>query len=96
MYEIVKSPLAEEDLKEIWHYSYDRWGEEKATAYLLQLDAGIQGLRNNPQIGKAHDHIRKGYRAIQINRHVVFYRLQAHSINIVRVLHERRLPSKHL
>ena len=96
MYEIVKSPLAEQDLKEIWHYSYDKWGTDKATAYLLQLDAGIQGLSNNPHIGKAHDHIRKGYRAIQINRHVVFYRLQGQSIDIVRVLHERMLAEKHL
>ena len=96
MYEIVKSPLAAEDLKEIWHYSYDKWGTDTATAYLLQLDAGIQGLSHNPQIGRAQDHIRKGYRAIQINRHVVFYRVQAQRINIVRVLHERMLPEKHL
>ncbi len=96
MVEIVKSPLAENDLLDIWQYSYHKWGEDQAVKYLLQLDAGMQGLTNNPKVGKSREVVRKGYRSVQINRHVIYYRLQGEIIDIVRVLHERMIPDKHL
>ena len=96
MYEVVKSPLAKSDLKGIWHYSFNKWGEDQADKYLLQLDAGMQGLTSNPNIGKSREKVRKGYRSIQINRHVIYYRLKGKIIDIVRVLHERMIPEKHL
>jgi len=96
MYEVVKSPLAKDDLKNIWHYSFKKWGEDKAVEYLLQLDAGIQRLISNPELGQSRATIRVGYRSLQINRHLVYYRLQGQTIDIVRVLHERMKPTKHL
>lgn len=96
MYEVVKSPLAKSDLKKIWRYSFDKWGEDQAGKYLLQLDAGMQGLTSNPKVGKSREKVRKGYRSIQINRHVIYYRLHGQIIDIVRVLHERMIPEKHL
>jgi len=96
MYEVVKSPLAKNDLKDIWHYSFDKWGEDQADKYLLQLNGGIQGLINNPKLGKSQGKIRKGYRSIQINRHVIYYQLEGKTVDIVRVLHERMIPKKYL
>jgi len=96
MYEVVKSPLAKDDLKSIWQYSFKKWGVDKAVDYLLHLDARIQGLTDNPQLGKSCERIRRGYRSLQVNRHVVYYRLQGQTIDIVRVLHERMKPEKHL
>ncbi len=96
MHEVVISPLAEDDLKDIWHYSFKKWGEDKAVEYVLQLDVGIRGLISNPLLGKSRDKVRKGYRSIQINRHVIYYRLLEDTIDIVRVLHERMIPDKHL
>jgi len=96
MLEVVKSPLAENDLLDIWQYSYDKWGADKAAEYLLQLDAGMHGLVTNPKVGKSREKVRKGYRSIQINRHVIYYRLKGNFIGIVRVLHERMIPDKHL
>lgn len=96
MHKIVKSPLAEDDLIDIWQYSYNKWGVDKAVEYLLQLDTGIQGLASNPEIGKTRENIRRGYRSIQINRHVIYYRVDAEIIDIIRVLHERMIPNKHL
>lgn len=72
MLEVVKSPLAENDLLDIWQYSYDKWGADKAAEYLLQLDAGMRGLVANPKLGKSREKVRKGYRSIQINRHVIY------------------------
>lgn len=96
MYEVVKSPLAKDDLKGIWHYSFNKWGEDKAAEYLRQLNVRMQGLGKNPEIGRSREYIRQGYRSIQVNRHIVFYRLQGQEIDIIRVLHERMNAEKHL
>lgn len=53
MLEIVKSPLAEDDLLDVWQYSYNKWGEDKAEEYLLQLDGGMRRLSSNPMLGKS-------------------------------------------
>ena len=96
MLSVVKTPLAENDLIQIWHYSYNKWGADKAVEYLLQLDSGMQELIKNPLLGKSRDIVRTGYRSIQINRHVIYYRIDEDVIDIMRVLHERMIPAKHL
>ena len=40
--------------------------------------------------------IHQGYRSLQTNKHVAYYRVDGEDIYIVRVLHERMLPEKHL
>lgn len=89
MYEIVRSPLTKHDVKAIWRYGVEKWGEDRANAYVWQLDAAIQMLTENPKIGKPQEHIRAGYRCIRVNRHMLYYRLKGKTITITRVLHER-------
>lgn len=93
---ILKSPEAETDLENIWLYSFETWGESQADRYYDKLIAGIDSLLANPLSGQERDSIRKGYRSIQINRHVVYYRLQGETIDIVRILHERMNHGLHL
>ncbi len=96
MVKIVKSPHAESDLENIWLYSFEKWGEKQADHYYDALLNGINHLAENPLLGKSRDQIRQGYRSLQINRHVIYYRIQADIIDIVRVLHEQMIPEKHL
>ena len=83
MFELFKKPLAEDDLKDIWLYSFRNWGETQADYYLQQLDAGLQRLVDNPKLGRPRDSIRPGYRSLQINRHVAYYQIQNQRIEIV-------------
>lgn len=96
MPQIVKSPKAEIDLEDIWLYSFERWNEHQADQYYDELIDGIKRLTDNPKLGKPCESIRRGYRSLQINRHVVYYRVQGQTIDIVRVLHERMEPTRHL
>jgi len=96
MYEIIKSNLAKNDLKEIYRYSFHKWGNDKAVEYLLQIDSALEELISNPQLGRTQDNIRQGYRSLQSDKHVAYYRVDGENIYIVRVLHERMLPEKHL
>lgn len=70
---IRKTARATDDLIDIWQYSPEKWGEQRADDYLDELDSQIQGLLNNPNLGKSFDDVRPGYRATHVNRHMIFY-----------------------
>ncbi|NCC85319.1 MAG: type II toxin-antitoxin system RelE/ParE family toxin [Clostridia bacterium] len=96
MREIVKRPRARQDLKDIWRYSFETWGEIQADTYLAELDAGIACLRTNAALGKPRDDLRPGYRSLRINEHMIYYRVTPSVIRVVRVLHVRMDPDRHL
>lgn len=96
MLEIVTRPRARQDLKDIWRYSFEEWGEAQADKYLREIDTGIARLRANPKIGKPRDDLRPGYRSLRVNEHMVYYMLTPWAIRIVRVLHARMDPDRHL
>lgn len=96
MRHIYKSPEAKNDLENIWLYSFGEWGEEQADHYYDELNDGMEKLTANPKLGKSREYIRSGYRSLQINHHVIYYRLQGDIIDIVRVLHERMNQKLHL
>jgi toxin ParE1/3/4 len=96
MPEILIRPRVREDLKTIWRYSFRQWGERQADLYLGQLDDGIRTLVDFPDIGVPCDHIRAGYRKLQVNRHLIFYRRRDRRIEIVRVLHQAMDVESHL
>lgn len=96
MYKLYKQAQAEQDLINIWLYTYEAWGEAQADRYFQELNSGLKTLSHNPDIGKNRDSIREGYRSFQINRHVVFYKLASSTIQIMRVLHVRMDPELHI
>ncbi|MCP4935105.1 MAG: type II toxin-antitoxin system RelE/ParE family toxin [bacterium] len=70
------SPEAETDLEDIWLYSFEKWSENQADRYYDVLIDGINKLIDNPMLGKSREYVRRDYRSLQINRHVIYYRLQ--------------------
>jgi toxin ParE1/3/4 len=90
------SGKAKADVKEIGRYTKQRWGVEQRNRYLGELDASFQKIGANPTLGNSAEAIRAGYRRIRASGHVVFFRKAGNEVEIVRVLHERMLPEKHL
>ncbi len=80
---------AERDLQEIYAYSFDKFGEEKADAYLLGLDEKLHLLASRPELGRHIDHVRASYHRFEYVSHSVFYRRIQDGIQVVRVLHQR-------
>ena len=87
---------AERDLQEIYNYSFDEFGEDKADAYLLGLDEKLHLLASKPDLGRPIDHVRTGYYRFEYVSHSVFYRRVQDGIQIVRVLHQRMNYRLHL
>jgi toxin ParE1/3/4 len=90
------SEKAKADVKGIGRYTQQRWGVEQRNRYLGELDACFQKIGANPTLGNSAEAIRAGYRRIREGSHVVFFRKAGNEVEIVRVLHERMLPGKHL
>jgi toxin ParE1/3/4 len=96
MAELRLTPAAVRDLEGIWRYTEQQWGVAQAAHYLDRLNASFNALARAPLSAPACEHIRPGYRRQRVERHVVFYRFDADTVIVVRVLHERMDALQHL
>lgn len=90
------TPAAQRDLSQIWDYSEVHWDAVQAERYLRQIQAAIERVAADPACGRACDEIRVGYRRYATGSHVVFYVDAPGSVDVMRVLHQRMDPDRHL
>lgn len=90
------APEARGDIRGIRVYGLERWGVRQANAYRALLQDRLETLRLNPLIGSARDAIYPGLRALPVERHVIYYRVAGDAVEVVRILHERVDPGRHL
>lgn len=90
------TPAAREDLRSIWRYTRQQWGTEQARRYTAALTSAFQALALAPMSAPTCDHIRAGYRRWRVERHTVYFKTAPYGVAIVRVLHERMDPARHL
>jgi toxin ParE1/3/4 len=90
------SPAAERDLQSIWKYTLRERGLEQADRYTDLLTTAFQALAESPRSAPACDHIRQGYRRRNVERHMIYFRITAYGIAIIRVRHERMDAPHHL
>lgn len=83
----VLSREADNDLEEIFDYTFEEFGFNQAVKYLGEIDDVFVKLTNTPEIGRTRNEIKKSLYSLPIGNHVVFYRIQKEHIRIVRVLH---------
>ncbi len=93
---LVKDRAAENDLIEIWIYSYERWGEEQADRYLSLIERTLLRLAEDPSSGRMREALRTGYWSVSVERHVVFYTFTESELRIRRVLHRVMDFERHL
>lgn len=86
MLKIHKRLQAEQDLINIWIYSFENWGVNQADYYLDQIDDALNFIAANPAVGINIDTVRQGYLKYQVREHFIFYKIKESKINIVRVL----------
>lgn len=84
----VISKKAVSDLEEIWLYTVDHWSVEQADRYYNLIFDEINFICRNYENGKSMEHVRKGYYTAKVKSHLIFYKLENNSIQIIRILHE--------
>jgi len=93
MYDL--SGKAKADLRGIWNYTEDRWGEQKADAYYQDIIKTIELLATGERQGRKSD-VRDGYLKYPVGRHFVYFTKGESRIIVIRVLHERMDVDRHL
>lgn len=90
------TPAARSDLSSIWDFTAERWDAAQADTYVHELVAAAQRVAEQPQRGHPADHIRPGYRRYSIGSHLLFFLVAEGEVTIVRILHQRMDPTRHL
>jgi toxin ParE1/3/4 len=89
------APAALRDLEGIWLYTLEQWSIEQAHRYIDEITATFAKLANNPLRSISCEAIRKGYRRIGVERHMIYFRVTDYGIAVIRVLHARMDAPKH-
>ena len=87
---IVWSPDAHADLSEIWNYYAKVASRRTANKIVREIGEACRLLEEHPLAGRARNEVRLGLRSIVARPYVVFYRVNNHIAEIVRVLDGRR------
>jgi toxin ParE1/3/4 len=92
----ILSPAARADFTDILLYTWQQWGEEQRDRYQATLEQAIAALADFPAAGVRLPRLCAGCRARRIGSHVLYYRIMDDTIEVVRILHERSDPTRHL
>jgi len=77
---------AEEDLYRIWSYGLETFGQTQADAYFHRLTKCFENIAKQPLLYPRVDYIRKGYHRCVCGVDSIFYRIEADTVEIIRVL----------
>jgi toxin ParE1/3/4 len=84
------SPLAKQDLEEIWQYTFQQWSPVQADNYAGDLLSACEGLVKGEKIGLNADEIRTGYRKYFCGLHTLYYKISGEYVDVIRILHQSR------
>ncbi|WCN07794.1 type II toxin-antitoxin system RelE/ParE family toxin [Marinomonas mediterranea] len=95
-HQLVIAPVAKADLKEIYQYGLRQWGQAQSDSYLENLKDHFWSLTEQPLMGVERPELLPVVRSLPIESHALFYRFTADTVEIIRVLHGRQDPKRHL
>ncbi len=86
---LIVSPLAEEDLEEIWSFIAER-DVEAADRLIDEITGRFDHLLAYPEAGRARHDLLVNLRSLPVERYVIFYQPTDDGVEIFRVLHGSR------
>jgi toxin ParE1/3/4 len=86
---LIVSPLAEEDLEEIWNFVAER-DVEAANRLIDEITGRFDHLLAYPEAGRARHDLLVNLRSLPVKRYVIFYQSMDDGVEIFRVLHGSR------
>jgi toxin ParE1/3/4 len=87
---VVWAPKSKRDLRDVWRY-YERVASvEIADKLLREINEAGQRLADQAFMWRARDEVMPGLRSVLVHPYTIFYRVDDGTVEIVRVLHERR------
>ena len=87
---------AEQDLINIFLHGVAQFGSNQAERYLDRINAQIEIAAQHPDFGSDYSFVMAGLRRYEVTSHAVYYRVTSSGILVLRVLHGRMDPGRHL
>jgi len=84
------------DIEEILDQSINNFGTAQTEIFFEALKKCIKLLADQPNIGHSAEDILPDYLRFPHESHVIFYKILSSSILVVRILHKRMDPKKHI
>jgi len=88
------SPLAEADLEDIWIYTARHWSKAQADNY-NSLVAAFEGLAAGTKQGRQAN-VLPDFQKYLCGSHVIYFLNGADHLDVIRILHQRQDPERHL
>lgn len=95
-HQLVIAPAAINDLKDIYQYGLRQWGQAQSESYLTTIKNQFWLLTQQPLMGTERNELLPEARSLPIESHILFYRVTVNTVEIIRVLHGRQDPQRHL
>ena len=95
-HQLVIAPAAKIDLKDIYQYGLRQWGKNHSESYLENIKEHFWTLTEQPLLGVDRSELLAGARSLPIESHTLFYRVTPDTVEVIRVLHGRQDPQRHL
>jgi len=95
-HQLVIAPAAKDDLRNIYQYGLRQWGKTRSSKYLSRIKTQLWLLIRQPLMGTERPELLPDTRSIPIESHTLFYRVTANRVEIIRILHGRQDPQRHL
>ena len=89
------SPLAEQDLEDIWIHILRERSADQADRYYRTIIAAIESLLARRSIPQPTD-ILPGYWKFKVGRHVIYFKESDEYLDVIRILHVRMDVENHL
>jgi len=96
MLEVHLKPEARIDLEKIYKFTLRNWCLLQADDYQDDLFSGMQLLARRETLGKEYQFAHILYKKLHVKRHLIFYRIEATCLIIVRILHDSLDVSKRI
>ncbi len=89
------SQKADQDLANIYRYSYKTFGENQADKYFQDLERCLESLANHSLQGRMANEIEEGMFRYEYASHTIFYVIRTPGIFVAHILHKSMDHKQH-
>ena len=89
MLPVVRTLRAQKDFVAIVEY-LDEHSPPAADRFVAAVEDKCRLLASFPELGRTRDELRRGLRSLAVRKYVIFYRVTATAVEILRILHGAR------
>ncbi len=87
---------ADRDLIDIYLYGIENFGLAKADIYIQSLKMKLEIIAENPSFGADYNDIKSQLRRYESRSHAIYYQPGIDGVLVLRILHCRMDPARHL